>query len=107
MPPPALRRGGSAALLPQVRLARLVALDLPIDADGAPKADGAHGGSFFVVGRTAARRALLHLLKPEADGGLVAFGVLTRPSSRASLPLPSEDAAARDEAARRRPAVPV
>ena len=53
-----------------MRLARLVALDLPIDVDGAPKADGAHGGSFFVVVRDRrCQKALLHLLKPEADGG--------------------------------------
>ena len=54
--PTPCRLAHATLLLPQVRLARLVALDLPIDADGAPKADGAHGGSFFVVVRDAAAR---------------------------------------------------
>ena len=78
-------------LFPQVRLARLVALDLPIDADGAPKADGAHGGSFSVVVRDRrCQKALLHLLKPEADGGL-GYARHASVLSNLKMPLPSED----------------
>ena len=72
-----------------MRLARLVALDLPIDADGAPKADGAHGGSFSVVVRDRrCQKALLHLLKPEADSGL---GHARHASVLSAWKMPSED----------------